>query len=162
MLNITVMDIVYTIINILILFAVFRIFLFKRVDRILEERKNDIDTAKDDAIKMQNEAEAVKAEYNSRIEDIESEKEAAVSAVRQDAYKEYDRIVADARKQADNILIEARKTAEIESQREKDAYVTELTDMVLDAVTRISASKHTKEDDMELYDKFISKASEKQ
>ncbi len=162
MLNISVMDVVYTIINILILFAVFRIFLFKRVDRILEERKNDIDTAKDDAIKMQNEAEAVKAEYNSRIEDIESEKEAAVSAVRQDAYKEYDRIVADARKQADNILIEARKTAEIESQREKDAYVTELTDMVLDAVTRISASKHTKEEDMELYDKFISKASEKQ
>lgn len=156
------MDVVYTIINILILFAVFRIFLFKRVDRILEERKNDIDTAKDDAIKMQNEAEAVKAEYNSRIEDIESEKEAAVSAVRQDAYKEYDRIVADARKQADNILIEARKTAEIESQREKDAYVTELTDMVLDAVSRISASKHTKEEDMELYDKFISKASEKQ
>lgn len=156
------MDVVYTIINILILYAVFRIFLFKRVDRILEERKNDIDTAKDDAIKMQNEAEAVKAEYNSRIEDIESEKEAAVSAVRQDAYKEYDRIVADARKQADNILIEARKTAEIESQREKDAYVTELTDMVLDAVTRISASKHTKEEDMELYDKFISKASEKQ
>lgn len=156
------MDVVYTIINILILFAVFRIFLFKRVDRILEERKNDIDTAKDDAIKMQNEAEAVKAEYNSRIEDIESEKEAAVSAVRQDAYKEYDRIVADARKQADNILIEARKTAEIENQREKDAYVTELTDMVLDAVTRISASKHTKEEDMELYDKFISKASEKQ
>lgn len=162
MLNISVMDVVYTIINILILFAVFRIFLFNRVDRILEERKNDIDTAKDDAIKMQNEAEAVKAEYNSRIEDIESEKEAAVSAVRQDAYKEYDRIVADARKQADNILIEARKTAEIESQREKDAYVTELTDMVLDAVTRISASKHTKEEDMELYDKFISKASEKQ
>ncbi len=162
MLNISVMDVVYTIINILILFAVFRIFLFKRVDRILEERKNDIDTAKDDAIKMQNEAEAVKAEYNSRIEDIESEKEAAVSAVRQDAYKEYDRIVADARKQADNILIEARKTAEIENQREKDAYVTELTDMVLDAVTRISASKHTKEEDMELYDKFISKASEKQ
>lgn len=162
MLNISVMDVVYTIINILILYAVFRIFLFKRVDRILEERKNDIDTAKDDAIKMQNEAEAVKAEYNSRIEDIESEKEAAVSAVRQDAYKEYDRIVADARKQADNILIEARKTAEIESQREKDAYVTELTDMVLDAVTRISASKHTKEEDMELYDKFISKASEKQ
>lgn len=156
------MDVVYTIINILILFAVFRIFLFNRVDRILEERKNDIDTAKDDAIKMQNEAEAVKAEYNSRIEDIESEKEAAVSAVRQDAYKEYDRIVADARKQADNILIEARKTAEIESQREKDAYVTELTDMVLDAVSRISASKHTKEEDMELYDKFISKASEKQ
>lgn len=156
------MDVVYTIINILILYAVFRIFLFKRVDRILEERKNDIDTAKDDAIKMQNEAEAVKAEYNSRIEDIESEKEAAVSAVRQDAYKEYDRIVADARKQADNILIEARKTAEIESQREKDAYVTELTDMVLDAVSRISASKHTKEEDMELYDKFISKASEKQ
>ncbi len=162
MLNISVMDVVYTIINILILYAVFRIFLFKRVDRILEERKNDIDTAKDDAIKMQNEAEAVKAEYNSRIENIESEKEAAVSAVRQDAYKEYDRIVADARKQADNILIEARKTAEIESQREKDAYVTELTDMVLDAVTRISASKHTKEEDMELYDKFISKASEKQ
>ena len=162
MLNISVMDVVYTIINILILYAVFRIFLFKRVDRILEERKNDIDTAKDDAIKMQNEAEAVKAEYNSRIEDIESEKEAAVSAVRQDAYKEYDRIVADARKQADNILIEARKTAEIESQREKDAYVTELTDMVLDAVSRISASKHTKEEDMELYDKFISKASEKQ
>ena len=162
MLNISVMDVVYIIINILILYAVFRIFLFKRVDRILEERKNDIDTAKDDAIKMQNEAEAVKAEYNSRIEDIESEKEAAVSAVRQDAYKEYDRIVADARKQADNILIEARKTAEIESQREKDAYVTELTDMVLDAVSRISASKHTKEEDMELYDKFISKASEKQ
>ncbi|MCR5102335.1 MAG: ATP synthase F0 subunit B [Butyrivibrio sp.] len=158
MLSVSVMNVIYIIINLLILFALMKIFLFKRVDKVLEERKAEIENATNEMNTKSEEAEKIKAEYNEKLRGIDAQKEQVLSESRTKAYEEYDKIISDAKSEASSILADARKNAEMESQREKDAYTAELTDIVLDAASKISASNHTKEEDLELYDKFIKAA----
>ena len=161
MLNITVMNVVYTVINLLILYIVFRIFLFKRVDAVLQARRDEVEESKKNIEKLEKDAEELKESYSLKLRDADKECEEIVSKSRQDGYDEYDRIVSDAKTKADQIIAEAKHNAQIEAQREKDAYVSELTDLVVHAANKIAVSKHDEETDKELYNKFIFEAIEK-
>lgn len=161
MLNITVMNVVYTVINLLILYIVFRIFLFKRVDAVLQARRDEVEESQKNIEKLEKDAEELKESYSLKLRDADKECEEIVSKSRQDGYDEYDRIVSDAKTKADQIIAEAKHNAQIEAQREKDAYVSELTDLVVHAANKIAVSKHDEETDKELYNKFIFEAIEK-
>ena len=64
----------------------------------------------------------------------------------------------DARKTGDNIVKEARQKARVEAEKERELHADELKDMVIDAAAKIAATKHSSEEDSELYDKFINEA----
>jgi F-type H+-transporting ATPase subunit b len=155
------MNIVYTAINLLILYVVFRLFLFKRVDTVLNERRNEIDHATDAALKKEKEAEELKESYNQKLQQADKECDEIIAKSKKDGYDEYDRIIKDAKDKAEQIIVEAKHNAQIEAQREKDAYVSELTDLVVHAANKIAVSKHDEESDKELYNKFIFEAIEK-
>ena len=161
MLNISVMNIVYTAINLLVLYVVFRLFLFKRVDAILHKRREEIDHATDEALKKEKEAEDLKESYNKKLQQADKECDEIIAKSKKDGYDEYDRIIKDAKDKAEQIIVEAKHNAQIEAQREKDAYVSELTDLVVHAANKIAVSKHDEESDKELYNKFIFEAIEK-
>ena len=161
MLNVSVMNVVYTVINLLILFVVFKLFLFKRVDAVMTARRDEIEKANNSAKKKEQEAEKLKEEYALKLQDADKECEEIVAKSRKDGYDEYDRIVSDAKDKAEQIISEAKHNAQVEAQREKDAYVSELTDLVVHAANKIAVSKHDEETDKELYNKFIFEAFEK-
>lgn len=161
MLNATVMNIIYNVINLLVLFIAFRLILFKRVDRVMTQRRDEIDHATDSAKKMEAEAEALKEDYAKKLQEADKECEGIIAKSRQDGFDEYEKIVGEAKEKADQIITEARHNAQIEAQREKDAYISELTDLVVHAANKIAVSKHDEESDKELYNKFIFEAIEK-
>ena len=161
MLNISIMNLVHTVINLLILYIVFRLFLFKRVDAVLQKRREEIEHATDEALKKEKEAEELKENYAKKLQDAGKECDDLISQSKKDGYDEYDRIVSDAKAKAEQIIVEAKHNAQIEAQREKDAYVSELTDLVVHAANKIAVSKHDEETDKELYNKFIFEAVEK-
>lgn len=161
MLNVSVMNIVWTVINLLILYLVFRLFLFKRVDAVLQARRDEIEHAKDSVLEKEREAEKLKEDYSAKLRDADKECEELINKSKQEGYDEYDRIVTEAKDKAEQIIVEARHNAQIEAQKEKDAYVSELTDLVVHAANKIAVSKHDEESDKELYNKFIFEAIEK-
>ena len=161
MLNVSIMNIVWTVINLLILYVVFRLFLFKRVDAILQQRRDEIEHAEDEAMKKEQEAEALKESYAQKLHGAGRECDDLIAQSKKEGYEEYDRIINDAKEKAEQIIIEAKHNAQIEAQREKDAYVSELTDLVVHAANKIAVSKHDEESDKELYNKFIFEAIEK-
>ena len=161
MLNLSLMNIVYSAINLLILYVVFRLFLFKRVDAIFQKRREEIEHAKDEAEKKEREADELKNTYALKLQDAGKECEDLIAQSKKDGYEEYDRIINDAKEKAEQIIVEAKHNAQIEAQREKDAYVSELTDLVVHAANKIAVSKHDEESDKELYNKFIFEAIEK-
>ncbi len=161
MLNISIMNVVWTVINLLILYIVFKLFLFKRVDAILLKRREEIEHTKAEAQRKEREAEELKESYAKKLQGAGKECEDLVAQSKKDGYDEYDRIINDAKAKAEQIIIEAKHNAQIEAQREKDAYVSELTDLVVHAANKIAVSKHDEESDKELYNKFIFEAIEK-
>ena len=158
MLTTSIVNIACTIINLLILYFIAKKFLFQRIDDIFMQRKEEVDEATKAADKATQEALNTKKEYEKKIELADEEKEQILSDIKKQGYDEYERIVNDAKKKGEQILTEAKHNAEVENERAKEVYAAQLTDMVIDAASKIAATKHSTQDDRELYEKFISEA----
>ena len=158
MLSISLINILFTVINILILLFFVKKFLFGKIDEIIKKRQEEVDEATVAADKATAEASAIKKEYEKKIELADEEKEQILSDIKKLGYEEYERIVMDARKTGDKIVKEARQNARTEAEKERELHADELKDMVIDAAAKIAATKHSAEDDSLLYDKFINEA----
>ncbi len=122
------------------------------------KRREEVDEATKAADLATAKALETKKEYEQRIALADEEKEQILADIKKQGYDEYERIVSDARKKGEQIITEARHNAEVENERAKEVYAAELTDMVIDAASKIAATKHSTADDRELYEKFISEA----
>ena len=84
-------NLVFTIINVLLLFAIVKIFLIKPVHKILDKRRQEVEDKYAEADKVNEEALATKQKYDESIKDIENEKERRFTEARNQASGEYDR-----------------------------------------------------------------------
>lgn len=156
MLEISFWNIAITVINVLILYIVFRLFLFKPVHKVLDARKADIQKQFDDAAAAQKDAENLKAQYDAQMQAVDKEKEAAIAEAKQKANAEYDRIIGSANAESDKIVKTAREKAKAAANEEKRKAEEEIVGMVRDAANKIAES----ESDEKLYDSFLKKVSD--
>lgn len=96
-------NLLFTVINLLLLFVLMKIFLFKPVQKILDERQAEADRQFDEAKTRQDAADGMKAQYEQSIADIEKQREDTLREVRRNADAEYHRIVEDAQDKAKQI-----------------------------------------------------------
>ena len=122
------------------------------------QRREEIETATQAADKATKSAIETKKEYERKIELADEEKEQILADIKKQGYDEHDRIINEAKRKGEQILVEAKHNAEVENERAKEVYAAQLTEMVVDAASKIAATKHSQQDDMELYEKFISEA----
>lgn len=154
------MSIIYMIINLLILFLIFRFILFKRVDKILRLREKEMEDVKSEAAKIKAEAEAAKEKYETEYARLEAEKEAVFAETKKVAYGVRERILSEAKQQTDNMIEEARRSADDTYARERSKNEDAIAELVLSAASKISGQIHSEDNDKELYDRFIKAALE--
>ena len=109
-----------TIIAVMVLFAVFSALLFEPVRKMLNDRKEKIQSELDDAKESMENAHALKAEYEEKLKNVEKEAEAILSEARRKALANENQIVAQAKEEAARILDRARVEAELEKQKMAD------------------------------------------
>ena len=156
--NVSLMNIIYMVINLLILFFLFKKFLFGRVDKVLMKRMEEVDEATKAADAAKETASETIREYEKKMALADEEKEQILSEYKKKGYDEYEKIISDAKQKGDQIIIEAKHNAEVESEGAKEAYASQLNDIVVNAASKIAAGRHSTDDDKELYDKFIDEA----
>ena len=161
MLSLSAANIFYMVINLLVLYLIFHIFLFKRVDRVLDARREEVENCTKDSLAAKKEAEEMKAKYEGDRKALDAQKSQVIQDARDKGYHEYENIIANANKKASEILEDARRDAKLENQKQRAQFEAEITDMVLSAASKISATAHTVQTDRELYDRFIEEASNK-
>lgn len=154
MLNVN-MSIVYTIINLLILYVFFRKFLFGRVNKILEERRQAIENAGRDLDEEIVKTRAEKEEYETKLRDLETEKANTLAEWRGKGFEEHNRIIEEARVEASRIIAEARNSADTEKAIMMEKNQKALKDIVVDAAGYIAVKKADPESEGALYDEFI-------
>ena len=119
-----------------LLFNPAREFLKSRQDRIAK----DIADAKDD----KESAAALKAEYESKLKNIDKEAEAILSEARQKALKNEQRIIEEAKEEAHRIIKRAQEEALLEKKHAMDDVKREIIDVAaLMAQKVVSASIDT-------------------
>lgn len=160
MLKIDAANIIFTVINLLILFVAMRFVFFKPIKKVIEERQKEADKQLDDAAAKQEEAEGLKAQYNESLLGIEEERKQTIANARKDADAEYQRIINNAQNEARQI----RDTAENDAKKEKDKIIKnaekEIADMVVDAATKVVGTQSGAKIDSSLYNEFLGKAGD--
>ena len=110
--------------------AVFLLFIFltyvliNPVRKVLEDRQNKI---KDDLSHADRaEAEKLRAEYDEKIKNANSEAGEILSSARKRAVKNEENIIAEAKEEAGRIIDRANSEAELEKERVKDEVKQEI------------------------------------
>lgn len=102
------------------LFMLMSYLLFNPARKLLKDRQeriaNDIDSAKED----KESAAALKAEYESKLKDIDKEAELILTEARQKALKNEAKIVDEAKEEASRIIKRAQEEAELEKKHAMD------------------------------------------
>ena len=160
MISIDFWNIGFTVINLLILFVAFRIFFFKPIRKIIEQRQAEVDAMYNEVTDKQNEANSLKLEYEEKVMIAETEKKQILSEARKSADGEYQHIVTDAKHEANRIHRDAVAAAEHEKEEIIGSARKEIAQMVVEATTKVVGSIAAAKIDSELYDKFLGKAGE--
>lgn len=154
-------NIVWTILNLLIIFAIVKIFLIKPIHKILDARQAEIDKQYADAKAAQDSANELKGQYEASLSGVQAEKESILNEARGKAINEYDRIVADAQTEAKKIMDNASKNATLEEQKRIEQAQEQIAGLVVEATAKLVAAKQNADSDRELYNQFIAKTGEK-
>ena len=155
------LNLVWTIINILIIYVIVRKFLFKPVKKILAQRQAEIDKQYADAKNTQDAADAMKQQYEQSLSGVAEEKANILNEARGKASDEYQRIIDDAQNEAAKIKTDAKKAADLEQQKYMQQAKEQIADLVVAATAKVVASKQDEAADRELYNQFIAKTGEK-
>ena len=146
MLDFQVSTIVFTVINLLVLYFILRKLLFGRVNAVLEQRAARVKETIDSAEASKCQAEELRAEYEDKLTDA-----------RQEAAK----LVADAQNRAQRAYEAKMADAEIASER--DAMLrgarNEVASLALLAAAKV-AQRPTEDGDWALVDSFLAEVGE--
>ena len=139
-----IFDVLLMAVALFVLFLVASNLLFNPARELLKSRQDKI--AKDiaDAKEASTSAAAMKAEYESKLKNIEKEAEAILSEARQKALKNEQRIVDEAKEEARRIVKHAHEEALLEQKRAMDDVKKEIIAVAgLMAEKVVSASINT-------------------
>lgn len=153
-------NILFNIINLIILYLLMKRFLFKPVNAILEKRQQAADAQFAEADRQKAEAKESQEHYDALVQGAEDEKKRIIADARQEASAEYGRIVSEAKDKADGIVEKAKADAENEKAAAMQQADAAVRDMVVTAAARMVAMKDAKESDRALYDKFLAETKE--
>ena len=107
-------------VNVLILFAILTYLLFDPVRKVLNDRRERIAAELQDAASKEEKANAMKAEYEFKLKDINKEADRILEDARKKAKIKEEEILSSAREEAERITDRANKQIEMEKKKARD------------------------------------------
>ena len=153
-------DIVWTIVNLLILFLLLKHFLFKPITKMMESRTAEIENNLKDAEDQKQKAAELTAQYEEKLQGAHAEAAQIVSEAKQRGQKEYDAILKSAAQDAQKE--QERSRADLEREREEmlRGVQENVTELVLLTASKLSQKELYQESDRKLVDAFLAEGEE--
>ena len=149
-------NLVFLIINILVLYVLMRKFLFKPVLGVIEKRRQLIEGQLEQARKAQEEADALRAQYQNSLASAQEQSRQMIQEARLRSQEESEKIRMQAQQEAGNIVESGRRTVEMEREKtfkELESQIAELAVYTAEKVTAVSQAEHA-----DLYEQFLKEA----
>lgn len=155
-LSIDVGSIIFTLINTLILFLVIKHFLFGRVNKMLEDRQNEVSNTYKTADETLENANQLKSKYSELMAGAKEESAEIVQNAVKKAQHSSDTIIANAKSEAQHIIEKANLETEREMKKAKVQLQNEISDMAMLMAEKIVEREINKDDHEKLIKDFIS------
>lgn len=154
-------NIIWTIFNLLVLFVLLRIFLFRPVTRMMEQRQQEIRDTIADADNQKQQAEALAAQYQAQLEQANQKAAELVEQGKAQAVRQAEQILADARKDAEKLLADARVQIAREQEQASAAVRDQVSALVLLTASKLMQKQMDEAANRELVNALLSEAGEK-
>ena len=147
--------IIYTLINLVILYVAMRHFLIGPIQSVLAKRKEMIDQQFAQAQSRQEEAEQKKQQYDELLAHAKEESARMLDTSRDNAQKEYAQRISEAEQQASHILEKAQKDIAQEREKAMGDMQSQIAQVAMAAAGKILMEQADVQVDRSIYDQYI-------
>lgn len=158
--SLDVWTMLFTFINLLLVFYFARKFLFKPVKNMIDSRQKEIDDLYEDADRAKCDAESFKAEYEVKLENATAESEEIMRRALRNAQLKEEEILKEARDEAARTLQRAEEQIEKERVQAMEDIKNDVSDIAIDIATAVLDREITADEHREMIDGFIEKLGE--
>lgn len=151
-------NVIFTIINLIVLYLALRKFLIRPVTNIMEQRKNMIEGQLEDARKQREQADELKTQYEKQLADAHEESAGILEQARKNAQAEYESRIDAADAEAERIIRNAHKAVELEREKTVRELQSEIAVLAVAAAGKVLGEASTRENNQLLYEQFLAKA----
>ena len=151
-------DIVIHIINIVVLYVILRVILYKPINNFLQNRKVQIEADLEAAQKAKEEAEQLKLSYEDKLDKADAEAKKLVSAGNEEASKTASVIIKSAENQAEELIVAAKNKAETQRKETIIAMEGQITDLAVELAQQIIQREVSEEDNKKVIESFFDQA----
>lgn len=153
---------IFQIINFLIIYFVLRHFLFKPVTEFMDKRTKSIEDSITAAENKNKEADALKAQYEEKLNEIKKERNLIIEEATQRAKARGEEIISAAQEEARKAI--ERATAEIEREKQKmmNDLKGEISQLAIAAAEKVIEKNLDQNAHQQMIQQFIDKAGETQ
>lgn len=161
MLDFQLSTIVFTIINLLVLYLFLKKFLFGRVNAVLEQREKLIQEQVEAAEAGKTQAQALQDQYELKLSGAREEAEKIVSDAKMRAQKAYDDQMAQAQAEAKRVQAEAEARIATQRQEMLRGVRQEVAQLAVLAASQVARKDLDRETDRAMVEEFLSEAGER-
>ncbi len=155
--SIDLTTIIGVLINTLILFLLFKKFLFAPVNKVMEERKAQVSKVYEDADTALNNAKALETEYTERMDSAKEEAAEIIRSASKKAQQRSDEIIGDAKIEANSLITRANTEIEKDRKRAINAVKDEISEIAVSIAEQvINRNIDSSEEQDRLIEEFIS------
>ena len=155
--SVNLWQILISLLNLLILFLMFKKFLFKPVNNMLAKRQGEIDAQYEAADNAKKLAEEDQQMWNEKIGTVKAETDAMIKKAQDSAKRQGESIVSKAKEQADGIIRQAETQAELEMKKAEEGIKKEIVEVSTALANKLLEREINADDHRDLIDSFIEK-----
>lgn len=153
--SVNIHDMIWAIINFVILVAILNKFLYKPILGMLDARKQDIKNQIDEASNARNEAVQVKEEYTREMQNARQEAQEIISKATKLAEESKSGILQEARAESEKVLKKAQEEIRLEKEKAKAELRNEVATLAVMAAGRVLERTIQREDHEQMIRQFV-------
>ena len=148
-------DTAITLLAMLVLFILLSYLLFNPARKLIQKRKDFIQSQLDDAAKAQADAKEMKSQYDERLSQVDAEAAELLAEARRKALDREKEIVDQASEEAHQIKVRAEKEVELEKSRVRDEMKQEMVQVASAMAGRFVAASMDEDKQAQLIDETL-------
>lgn len=160
MLEFQISTIALTVLNLLILYVILHLLLFRRVNKVLDDRAALIQQTLDEARGEKQKVDELKQEYEDRLAQARTEANSILAQARTRGEKEYQDILAQAQEDARRTQEQAKARTQAERDEMLRTARHEVAQLAVLAASKVTRKTLDADSDRAILDDFLAEAGE--
>ena len=153
--SLNIWQIIISLLNLVILFLLFRKFLFEPVKKVIAKRQTEVESVYDKAAKAQGEADELKSSWESKMKTAQDEADKIVKEATEKADRRNEVMLYESREKAESIIRKAKSEAERDKADAQEYIKKEIVDVSTALSEQVLGREINMDDHKNLIDDFI-------